>query len=141
MYYAGRGNLFWPTLFEVGLTPVLLAPETADELPRFGIGLTDLAKEASGSDRELPPGAFAPARLAAVLGTWRPTIVAFNGKRAARAALGRPAAHPVDYGEQAGLEIGGAVPWVLPSTSGAARGYWSIEPWRRLAEAVRARRA
>ena len=32
--------------------------------------------------------------------------------------------------------IGGATVWVLPSTSGAARGFWDVEPWRELARAA-----
>jgi len=66
------------------------------------------------------------ARIAAV----EPASLAFNGKNAARGALGRG----VDYGLQR-ERIGGAAVWVLPSTSGAARGYWDVEPWRELARA------
>lgn len=137
MYYAGPGNRFWTILSETGLTPRLLSPEMAGELLHVGIGLTDLAKDASGADSEIPRSALAPARLVELLETWRPAIVAFNGKYAARTALGRP----VDYGEQTGLSLGGATPWVLPSTSGAARRYWSVEPWRGLAATVRSFRA
>ncbi len=57
--------------------------------------------------------------------------LAFNGKNAARGALGRG----VDYGPQP-ERIGGAAIWVLPSTSGAARRYWDMGPWRELAREV-----
>ena len=50
-YYAGRGNRFWPTLYEIGLTPRLFRPEEFGLLPGLGIGLTDLAKDVFGSDR------------------------------------------------------------------------------------------
>ena len=40
-YYAGRGNKFWRTLFEVGLTPRQLAPAEFRLLPTWGIGLTE----------------------------------------------------------------------------------------------------
>jgi TDG/mug DNA glycosylase family protein len=43
-------------------------------------------------------------------------------------ALGRPVA----YGPQT-EPIGGATVHVLPSTSGAARGFWDIGPWQELA--------
>src|SRR5215813_5884682 len=52
-YYATRGNLFWETLFKVGLTPRQLAPREFPTLPRYGIGLTDIAKEAFGMDKDL----------------------------------------------------------------------------------------
>lgn len=56
-YYAGPGNAFWSTLHEVGLTPRRLDPSEYAKLPRYGIGLTDLCKLASGSDREVGTGA------------------------------------------------------------------------------------
>jgi double-stranded uracil-DNA glycosylase len=133
-YYAGPGNRFWIALHEVGLTPVLLAPAEFTRLPEFGIGLTDISKTASGSDQEVGRQGFDPARLAAAIAAASPTHLAFNGKNAARGTLGRP----VDYGRQP-ERIGGATTWVLPSTSGAARGFWDIDPWRDLARAVKVR--
>jgi TDG/mug DNA glycosylase family protein len=130
-YYAGPGNRFWTTLHEVGLTPVLLHPAEFSRLPEFGIGLTDISKTASGSDQEVGRRGIDPARLTAAITTASPANLAFNGKNAARGALGRP----VDYGPQ-DEEVGGATVWVLPSTSGAARGFWDIEPWRELAAAT-----
>jgi double-stranded uracil-DNA glycosylase len=134
-YYAGPGNRFWPTLHEVGLTPILLRPVEFARLPEFGIGLTDISKTASGSDQEVGRRGVDPARLAAAITTASPAHLAFNGKNAARAALGRP----VDYGAQP-ERIGEATVWVLPSTSGAARGFWDITPWRELAAAFQMQR-
>ncbi|MBS1679378.1 MAG: mismatch-specific DNA-glycosylase [Actinobacteria bacterium] len=130
-YYAGPGNRFWSTLQEVGLTPTLLRPSEFGRLPEFGIGLTDITKTASGSDQEVGRRGVDPARLTAAIATASPAHLAFNGKNAARRALGRP----VDYGRRP-ERIGGATVWVLPSTSGAARGFWDIEPWRELARGV-----
>jgi double-stranded uracil-DNA glycosylase len=130
-YYAGPGNRFWTTLHEVGLTPALLAPAEFARLPEFGLGLTDISKTASGSDQEVGRRGFDPARLEAAIAAVAPAHLAFNGKNAARGALG----HPVDYGRQPDL-LGGAAVWVLPSTSGAARRYWDIGPWRDLARAA-----
>jgi TDG/mug DNA glycosylase family protein len=127
-YYAGPGNRFWTTLHEVGLTPVLLAPAEFARLPEFGIGLTDISKTASGSDREVGRAGFDRERLEAEIAAITPAHLAFNGKNAARGALGRA----VDYGPQP-ERVGGATVWVLPSTSGAARGFWDIDPWRELA--------
>ena len=131
-YYAGPGNRFWATLHEVGLTPILLRPAEFARLPEFGIGLTDISKSASGSDQEVGRQGFDPARLVAAVAEASPAHLAFNGKNAARGALRRP----VDYGRQP-ERIGGATTWVLPSTSGAARGFWDIAPWRELAAASR----
>jgi TDG/mug DNA glycosylase family protein len=52
-YYAGPGNAFWRTLFEVGLTPRVLEPDEHAFILEFGLGLTDLAKNISGADHVL----------------------------------------------------------------------------------------
>lgn len=132
-YYAGPGNAFWPTLHAVGLTPWRLAPAEFERLPEHGIGLTDLCKVRHGSDAEVGRGAFDASGLERRIAAAAPGFLAFNGKNAARGALGRP----VEYGPQA-ERLGGAETWVLPSTSGAARRFWDVEPWRALAAAVRA---
>lgn len=128
-YYAGRGNKFWPTLHAVGLTPGLVAPENWRSLAAHGIGFTDLAKRAWGMDKDLPAGSFDAARLRSLIEEYQPGALAFNGKTAGRAFLGRKR---VDYGPQPEA-IGKTAVWVLPSTSGAASGAWSIEPWHALA--------
>jgi TDG/mug DNA glycosylase family protein len=130
-YYAGPGNRFWATLHEIGLTPVLLGPAEFARLPEFGIGLTDISKTATGSDREVGGRGFDPEGLAAKIAAVGPAHLAFNGKNAARGALGRA----VDYGRRP-ERIGGATVWVLPSTSGAARAFWDVQPWRDLAAAA-----
>lgn len=129
-YYAGPGNAFWRTLHEVGLTPVQLAPAEYARLPEFGIGLTDICKVRHGSDAEVGTGEFDVDGLQARIGAIEPAFLAFNGKNGARGALGRAVA----YGPQ-DEQIGGAQVWVLPSTSGAARGFWDLAPWRGLARA------
>jgi TDG/mug DNA glycosylase family protein len=130
-YYAGRGNRFWSVLHEIGLTTEQLAPVEFERLPDFGIGLTDICKVLHGSDREVGTVEFDIADLQRRVATVEPANLAFNGKNAARGALERQVA--------CGLQeetIGGAAVWVLPSTSGAARGFWSISPWQELASAV-----
>lgn len=134
-YYAHPGNYFWRTLFATGLTPRQLAPQEFPGVLDFGIGLTDVAKHAFGSDAELPRGAFDAAALARKLARYRPRIVAFTSKNAARAALG-VAARKLDYGEQREPLARSRV-FVLPSPSGQARGFWTIEPWRTLATAAK----
>jgi len=129
--YAGPGNRFWWVLHEVGLTPRELAPAEFRELPRYGIGLTDVAKHASGSDASLARSDFDPAAVIAKVERCTPRMLAFVGKRAAQEVLGGR----VRYGRQP-RRIGASEAWVVPSTSGAARGAWDVGPWRALARRV-----
>ena len=127
-YYAGPGNRFWPTLAAAGLTPRLLRPEEFREITRYGLGLTDLAKEASGADSELPAAADDSAGLEARIRRHAPRFLAFVGKRPAQVFLGRG----VDSGLQP-ERLGTTRIFVLPSPSGAARRYWDEAPWHHLA--------
>lgn len=129
-YYAGPGNAFWATLHSTGLTPTRLSPAEFEQLPALGIGLTDICKVLHGSDQDVGADEFDVAGLEARIAAIEPVNLAFNGKNAAHGALGRR----VDYGPQP-ERIGGAVVWVLPSTSGAARRYWDVGPWHELARA------
>ncbi|WHZ20606.1 MAG: G/U mismatch-specific uracil DNA glycosylase [Rhodanobacteraceae bacterium] len=133
-YYAHPGNYFWRTLFETGLTPRPLAPPEFRQVLDFGIGLTDVAKHHFGSDAELPRDAFDAGALQRKLARYRPRILAFTSKNAARAGLDATS-RDLDYGEQS-LRIAHSRVFVLPSPSGQARGFWNVEPWRALAEAV-----
>lgn len=133
-YYAHPGNHFWHALHEVGLTPRLLAPREFPQVLEFGIGLTDVAKHAFGSDAELPNTAFDAAALHRKLAHYRPRIVAFTSKNAARAGLAI-GTRRIDYGEQS-ARIAHSRVIVLPSPSGQARGYWDIAPWRELVDAA-----
>lgn len=134
-YYAHPGNYFWRTLFEIGLTPRRLQPAQFREVLEYGIGLTDLAKRHYGADHELPDDAFDAVALQRKLARYRPRIVAFTSKNAARAGLGIKAA--LDYGERNALAAHSRV-FVLPSPSGQARGFWDIGSWLELAAAANA---
>lgn len=133
-YYAHPGNYFWRTLFETGLTPRHLSPPEYRQALGFGIGLTDVAKHHFGSDAELPRGAFDADALQRKLARYKPRIVAFTSKNAARAGL-TDGLRNLTYGEQ-DLVIAHTRVFVLPSPSGQARGFWDIEPWRALAHAA-----
>jgi double-stranded uracil-DNA glycosylase len=131
-YYAHPGNRFWPTLFEVGLTPRLLAPEEFRLLPQWGIGLTDVNKTEIGRDIELTKAAHDPDGVRRRVLKFKPRFLATTSKTAGQLLLGRACA--------LGLQdetIGDTKIFVLPSTSGAARGFWDIGPWRDLAKAAR----
>lgn len=132
-YYAGRGNLFWPTLHRIGLTPRRLAPAEYRDLLSYGIGLTDINKTEFGSDAELSRIAFDAASLRAKIERFRPQVLAFNSKNAAKQFYNRST---VEYGLQADRVRDTAI-FVLPSTAGLARGHWDIRPWQALAQTVR----
>ena len=126
-YYAGPGNAFWRTLYQVGLTPSVLEPEDFRRLTDWNMGFTDLAKTVSGSDRVLAKAHFSATRVRSLILEYRPKILAFTGKRAAEEFVG----HRVDYGLLADA-IGVTRLFVLPSPSGAARRFWNEDHWRAL---------
>jgi TDG/mug DNA glycosylase family protein len=135
-YYAGPGNQFWAVLHATGLTPRQLRPSEFRDLPRYGIGLTDVCKHTSGNDRDLERSDFDIDAFWQRISDHEPGIVAFNGKKAAKIALRLPA---VSYGPQRAThaDVQG---FVLPSTSGAARGHWDLSRWRELARQAQGRR-
>lgn len=131
-YYAGPGNQFWNILAETGLTPYRLLPKQCPFLVKFQIGLTDLVKGRAGRDTVLSAQDFDVEGFKAKIERFAPKAVAFNGKKAAEVFFGRKS---VEYGRQDG-RIGDTTLFVLPSTSGAARGYWDPAYWVELARFV-----
>jgi len=131
-YYARPGNRFWPTLHSAGFTPRRFHPSEYAQLAGLGIGLTDLCKAHAGNDDELPAGALDVAALRRKLRRYRPEVVAFTSKNAARTVLGRDVA----YGWQPEC-IGLTRLFVLPSPSGQATRFWDGRWWRELARALR----
>jgi TDG/mug DNA glycosylase family protein len=127
-YYAGPGNAFWSTLFEVGLTPIAVSPPDYALLTQWKMGLTDLAKHVFGSDSVLAKRHFDNERLRRLIGEYRPRIIAFTSKRAAAEFVG----HTVEYGLLAETAMSTTRLFVLPSPSGAARRYWNQDHWREL---------
>jgi TDG/mug DNA glycosylase family protein len=131
-YYANPHNRFWPALFEAGFTPRLFRPDEDAALPDLGIGLTDMSKTAKGQDAGLKPEDFDAALLRLKIQAHQPAFAAFTSKRAGLEYFG---AKRVAYGLQEEA-IGKTAIFVLPSPSGAARGYWDIGPWKTLARAA-----
>jgi double-stranded uracil-DNA glycosylase len=133
-YYAGPGNMFWPMLHKTGLTPRLFAPHEYPDLLALGIGLTDVCKTAFGADHELGREAFDAASFLQKMDIYRPKSIAFDGKFAAKQALGLKA---VPYG-RLGEHLSGAAVFVLPSPSGRARRFWDERYWFELAAFITA---
>ncbi len=130
-YYANPSNAFWSTLRATGLTPRRLQPQNFRELLNWRIGLTDLAKHSAGSDRCLRPQDLLRERLTDSINSYQPQIVAFTSKAAWRGWQGLRSRDAVSYGWQAET-LGKTAFFVLPSPSGAARGYWDLAPWQAL---------
>lgn len=114
------------------MTPTCLTPSDYARLLEYGIALTDVCKRRSGSDRTIGRDDFDVAPVVSLVAQYRPRILAFNGKRAAQVVLG----HSVAYGPQSERLVDTRL-FVLPSTSGAARGYWDVSHWQQLAAASR----
>lgn len=134
-YYAKAGNGFWPTLYRLGFTPRLLAPQEYASLLPLGMGLTDLCKTASGNDDELPAQAIEVEALKTKIMHFKPRLVAFTSKHGAELFFGRA----VEYGLQR-ERMGLTEFYVLCSTSGRARRFWREDVWKDLADALQAMR-
>lgn len=132
-YYAHPGNIFWRTLFEVGLTPRLLVPTEYREVLEFGIGLTDLNKTEWGADAELTHTGFDVGAFVEKMLRHRPKIIAFDSKFAACKFFGR---RDVTYGLQSET-LDGIPLFVVPSTSGRARMYFDRSHWDELGRLFR----
>lgn len=132
-YYAGPGNKFWKTLAKIGLTDRVLVPAEYRRLLEFDIGLTDLVRQQSGSDRAIDFRRAEGDRLRREILRYRPSILCFNGKRAAQEFF---RTQSITYGIQK-ERIGETSMFVAPSTSGAASGAWDFAIWLYLARRLR----
>jgi len=133
-HYAGSGNRFWSVLAETGLTPRKLTSSEAGLLPGYGIGLTDLVKDQAGPDGSIDFAPTGASSLEAKMREFRPRLLCFNGKRAAKEFFG---VKVVEFGLQTAT-IGATRVFVAPSTSAAARGAWDVSYWHAVADLVRA---
>jgi len=81
-YYSGRGNPFWPVLFETGVIPEPLEYRDDKRIIEFAIGLTDLVKRPTRTIEELTREDYAEGRivLSQKLGEYVPHVIAFNGR-------------------------------------------------------------
>lgn len=115
-YYAGRGNVFWPLMYESGVVAEHLSYNDDRRIIEFGIGLTCLVPRATRTEEELSREEFGEGRimLAQKIEQYGPRVVAFNGKTAYEKFSQR--------GGVFGLQkekIYGALVFLLPSTTGA----------------------
>lgn len=130
-YYAHPQNEFWGVMYRGGVTPRRLAPSEYLQLPACGVGLTDICKHAFGADSDLARDDFDADGLAQRIAAVAPTILAFNGKFAAKRFF---EVNQLDYGLQPDRTIGATRLFVAPSTSKLARRYWDEAIWMDLME-------
>jgi len=119
-HYAGKGNHFWPLLYESDLVPEPLNYEDDWRAPEFGIGLTNLVARASPTmdDLSLKEMREGVAVLREKILRYRPGVVCFNGKRIFEVFAGRRC--------QLGLQperVGRSRLFVMPSTSARTASY------------------
>jgi TDG/mug DNA glycosylase family protein len=112
-YYAGRGNPFWPMLYDSGVVPEPFDYPDDRRIIEFGIGLTDLVKRPTKTIEELKREDFAEGRfvLSKKLEEFLPRVVAFNG----RLPYEQFAQRKCTYGIQK-EHLYGARVYVLPAT-------------------------
>ena len=128
-YYAGPGNRFWEIIYQTGIVPILIEPFNYARVKDYDVGLTDLAKYATGIDATLKTTDYDVGLLFQKVVDFTPSWLAFNGKRSAQQFL----MHKVNYGRQE-EKIGESKIFVLPSTSGSACRFWDESYWYELAE-------
>src|ERR1700677_5220959 len=82
-YYAGRGNQFWPIMYESGVIPEPLSYEDDRRILEFGIGMTDLVKRPTRTPEEIERQEFAAGRVLLVqkLVEMRPRVEPYNGSK------------------------------------------------------------
>ena len=55
-HFARPGNRFWPALHLAGLTPRRMTPDEDAELPRYGLGITNVVDRPTRTAAELSAG-------------------------------------------------------------------------------------
>jgi len=86
-YFFNPTHRFWTTINEVGLTPRVLSPYNDRELPKYGIGLTDLMKESTHGDGRMPTDHDRNI-LCAKVERYKPEFLVLLGKKTAKGFLG-----------------------------------------------------
>lgn len=123
-HFARPGNRFWPVLRLSGFTPRRLAPSEQDELPSYGLGITNVVARATARADELSAEEFREGGriLVAKVERLRPRLLAVVGITAYRTAFGDRRA---TIGPQE-RTIGATRIWALPNPSGL-NAHWTAQ--------------
>ncbi|WP_030901527.1 G/U mismatch-specific DNA glycosylase [Streptomyces sp. NRRL F-5126] len=138
-HFARPGNRFWPVLHLSGFTPRLLRPDEQDELPRYGLGITNVVARASARADELSGAELREGGdvLRAKVERLRPRWLAVAGITAYRTAFGDGfGAKKAHIGRQ-DLTIGTTRVWALPNPSGL-NAHWTVDTMAEEFAALRA---
>jgi TDG/mug DNA glycosylase family protein len=114
----------------------LFEPREFRSLLDLGFGFTDLCKSGAGMDHEIVDHPIDVAGFKSKIRRFGPRSIAFTSKKAASFFYGKPT-KVITLGRQQSDENLPEI-FVLSSPSGAASGSWTIEPWRELADWMRA---
>lgn len=119
--FANRSNRFWRALHGAGFTDVCLPAQDERRLIEYGCGITAVVERATKKADEIAADEFRRARpgFEAKIRRYSPRVVAFLGKRALAAMVGRS---DIEWGRYPG-EFAGTTAWVLPNPSGLNRGF------------------
>ncbi|MET9822180.1 MULTISPECIES: G/U mismatch-specific DNA glycosylase [unclassified Streptomyces] len=123
-HFARPGNRFWPVLHLSGFTERLLKPSEQDELPSYGLGITNVVARASARADELGAEEYREGGrlLVAKVARLRPRWLAVVGVTAYRTAFDERKAR---VGPQE-RTFGGTRVWVLPNPSGL-NAHWTAQ--------------
>ncbi|WP_238009805.1 G/U mismatch-specific DNA glycosylase [Dactylosporangium sp. AC04546] len=115
-HFARPGNRFWPALHRSGFTPRQFRPDEQDQLPSYGLGITNLAARATARADELTRDELTAGGkiLRAKVAEYTPAWLAVLGVTAYRTAFGTATAK---VGPQEAT-LGGVRLWILPNPSG-----------------------
>lgn len=117
-HYAGKGNAFFPLLFQSGLIQEPLTPEDDGRLlPGYGYGLTNLVARPTLGIKDLTRHDYREGseRLRRILEQYRPSIAAYVGIGVYKHFTGLKT---VSLGRREQSAVHGVADFVLPSTSG-----------------------
>jgi double-stranded uracil-DNA glycosylase len=119
--FSNGSNRFWTVLHLAGFTNVRLQPQDERRLLEYGCGITAVVRRPTKRAAEVSREEFRQARLGfeAKMQQYAPRSIAFLGKRALSAMIGRP---DVDWGRFSS-EFAGTMAWILPNPSGLNRGF------------------
>ena len=139
-YYANNSNKFWEMLHKMGLTQEKMEAKNFQKVLAEGIGLTDMAKEQFGVDKQLKKADFNSEVFIEKILKYQPQVLCFTSKKAAQSYYGLNSSSDIHYGRQAGT-IGKTVVFVLPSPSPAAIRWWDESYWLEAGEDIKDLRA
>ncbi len=119
--FSNRSNRFWTALHLAGFTDVRLRPDEERRLLDYGCGITPVVGRPTRRADEVSLREFEEARpgLEAKIRHYAPRSIAFLGKRALSAMIGRS---DLEWGPLAG-GFAGTPAWILPNPSGLNRSF------------------